>query len=185
MIDRTTIRASAVAVLKAAGTDAGAAVFSPKDWPSVPPYPSIFVRTPHERKENSAARMGVPQFFSNIKLVCTGRVSKTTEDTALAALESLSVQIENALLLNAQFIVANAIQQIVSVETAMDIKSEAETHLGEAVVIFELEVPQVYQPAIDAAGAPAVQPLKEIQNTVTNKGQPLGPGLSFDVKPVQ
>jgi hypothetical protein len=154
MTDRTNIRAAAVAALIAAGTAAGTAVYSPRDWPTTPEiYPSIIVRTPRERKDNVAPRSGPPQFFSTITLAVVGRVEATTEAAAEAALEAFSLQIENALLTNGQFIYVNGIQQFVSVETSMDVRAESERHYGETVVLFGIEVFQMFDPTIDAAGA--------------------------------
>jgi hypothetical protein len=153
MIDRTALRASAVSTLKAANTAAGQSVFSPQDWPTGPGgYPLIIVRTPRERKENAAPRNGPPTFFTTVLLAVTGRVEATTEAEAEVALEQLSVQIEQALLTNGQFIFGNEIQQFSSVETSMDVVSEGGLHNGETVVTFAIEVQQTYDPLIDAAG---------------------------------
>ncbi len=183
MIDRVALRSAAVAALKTANTSAGQNVFSPLDWPTTAPqYPLIVVRTPHERKENSAPRMGVPQFFSTISLVVTGRVQATTEAAAETALEALSDQIETALLTSAEFIVANEIQQFVSVETTMEVRADSEQHLGETAVTFEIEVPQVYEMTIDAAGAEVGQTIQDIKTTIPNP-QPapaVQPLASFD-----
>ena len=153
MIDRTTIRASAVVTLKAANTDAGDKVYSPRDWPTMPEsYPYIIMRTPKERKENCAPRNGPPQFFTTILLTAVGRVEELTEAAAEEALESLSKQIEEALLRNSQFIYENGVQQFSSVETSMGVMSESERHYGETIVQFSIEVFQMYEPTIDAAG---------------------------------
>jgi hypothetical protein len=153
VIDRTTLRASAVATLKTANTSAGASVYSPLDWPTAPgSYPLVIVRTPRERKENAAPRNGPPTFFTTVFLAVTGRVEATTEADAESELEALSVQIEQALLTNGQFIFDNEIQQFSSVETSMDVNSESGMHYGETVVTFAIEVAQTYDPVIDAAG---------------------------------
>jgi hypothetical protein len=167
MIDRTTLRASAVATLKAANTSAGSSVFSPLDWPTAPgAYPLIIVRTPRERKENAAPRYGPPTFFTTVSLAVTGRVEATTEAEAEAALELLSVQVEQALLTNGQFIFDNEIQQFSSVETTMDVVSESGQHYGETVVTFAVEVQQTYDPVIDAAGAVIGPALTEMDITI-------------------
>ncbi len=172
MIDRTTIRSAAIAALKVAATNAGNSVYSPLDWPTQPgAYPLLIVRTPRERKENVAPRSGPPQFFSTITLAVVGRVEATTEAAAEAALETLSQQIENALLTNGQFIYVNGVQQFVSVETTMEIRSESEKHYGEVVVLFGIEVFQMYEPTIDAAGTPMAPSLTEVDITITE-----GPG---------
>jgi hypothetical protein len=168
MIDRVALRTAAVAALKFAATDAGDAVFSPLDWPTTPgSYPQIIVRTPRELKETAALRVLPPSFFSTITLVATGRVEALTELGAEIPLEAFSEQIENALLTNAQFIRSNEIQQFSSVSTAMEVRSAGETHIGEVTVAFEIEVPQIYQPTIDAAGVPVGQLLEEVEGTVT------------------
>jgi hypothetical protein len=153
MIDRTIIRSAAVAALKLAVTSAKNSVYSPLDRPTQPgKYPLIICRTPRERKENVSPRSGPPMFFSTITLAVIGRVEATTEAAAELALESLSLQIENALLSNGQFIYENQIQQFSAVETSMEVRSESEKHYGETVVSFDIEVPQMFEPMIDAAG---------------------------------
>ena len=177
MIDRITIRNAAVSTLKAANTLAGDSVYSPLDWPTQQgKYPALIVRTPKERKDNSATRSGPPQFFSVITLAIVGRVEEKTEALAEEALETLSDQIENALLTNAQFIVANGIQQFTFVETSMEVRSESEMHYGETVVQFGIEVFQMYEPTIDAAGNAIEATLNEVDITIDlNVGETLDP----------
>lgn len=167
MTDRATLRPSAVAALKLAGTLAGNSVYSPNDWPNDPnDYPGIVVRTPHERKENCAPRNGPPAFFTTIILSVIGRISADTEVLAESQLETLSAQIEKALLTNQQFINDNGILQFSSVETAMDIRSESEYHIGETVTAFHIEVYQEYYPTLDTAGIPIAPSLTEVDITV-------------------
>ena len=170
MIDRTIIRSAAVAALKAAVTVAGNSVYSPDDWPSQKGhYPQIVVRTPHERKENNAGRNGPPSFWSTITLTAVGTVEATSEAAAETALEAFSLQIENALLTNGQFIFANQVQQFSSVETSMEVHSEGEMHYGETVVAFDIEVPQYFEPALDAGGAAIGPSLTEVAITITRQ----------------
>lgn len=172
MTDRVTLRSAAVAALKAAATLAGASVYSPLDWPTWSGlYPLLIVRTPGERKAPlGAALMGAPQFNSTITLSVVGRVEATTEAAAETALETLSLQIENALLTNAQFIRANEVQQFLSVDASMKVTAEGRQHIGETEVVFEIEVFQLFAPALDAAGAATAPgtPFTEIQTTVEN-----------------
>ena len=181
MIDRAVLRASAVAVLKGANTAAGTRVFSPLDFPTTPGnYPVLIVRTPREHKENNAPRSGLPSFWSTISLAVVGRVEGTTEAAAESALETLSDQIENALLTNGQFIFANQIQQFSSVETSMEVRAENERHYGETVVSFAIEVPQYYEPTIDAAGALIGPSLTALDLTVTlNTGETQDVGFNL------
>ncbi len=153
MIDRRAIRDSAVQAIINACTDADEAVYSPRTWPMAPgSYPHIIVRTQHENRQNISPRMGPPEFDSTITITAVGRVSATTEDQAEEALEDLSSQIELALLTNGQFIYDNNIQQFSSVNTSMEVRSDSELHYGETVVSFNVEVRQVFEPVIDAAG---------------------------------
>jgi hypothetical protein len=169
MIDRTALRSAAVAALKAASTAAGNAVYSPQDWPTTAGgYPLIIVRTPRERKENVSPRSGPPSFFSTITLAVVGRVEDVTEGGAESALETLSAQIENALLTNGQFMYDNEVQQFAFVETSMEVNSTSERHFGETVVLFGVEVPQFYEPTIDAAGVPIAEPLTDMNIVVTS-----------------
>ena len=163
MSDRISIRSAAVVAIKAANTSAGQSVYSPKDWPTVPEtYPQILVRTPQERKQNVNGRMGAPEFDSTITLAVVGRVEATTELAAENALETLSAQIENAILTNGQFIFTQAIQQFTSVDTSMAVRSESELHYGETVVVFALEVRQYFAPTVDAAGHPMTNDLEDV-----------------------
>src|SRR5471032_2047236 len=181
MIDRTTIRSAAVSALITAGTSAGTDVYSPADWPTQPAaYPQIMVRTPRERKENVSPRSGPPQFFSTITLAVVGRVEATTESAAESALEMLSDQIENALLTNGQFIYVNGIQQFSSVETSMEVRSESERHYGETVVLFAIEVWQLYECVIDAAGAYIGPSLTEVDVSIDlNTGETIDTGINI------
>ena len=163
MSDRISIRTAAVDVLKNANTSAGQAVYSPKDWPTVPgTYPQILVRTPHERKQNINGRMGAPEFDSTITLAVVGRVEATTELAAENALETLSAQIENAILTNGYFSHTQEIQQFTSVDTSMAVRAESESHYGETVVVFSLETRQYFAPTIDAAGNPMTNNLNDV-----------------------
>lgn len=167
MIDRTALRTSAVGALKAASTAAGNSVYSPQDWPTTAgAYPLIIVRTPRERKENVSPRAGPPSFFSTVTLAVVGRVEGVTEAAAESALETLSVQIENAILTNGQFMYDNQVQQFTFVETSMEVNSTSERHFGETVVLFGVEVPQFYEPTIDAAGVPIGSALTEMDITL-------------------
>ena len=181
MITRTVLRSSAVVALKVASTTAGDSVYSPLDWPtSTGSYPSIIVRTPRERKDNVSSRSGPPMFFSTITLTVVGRVEATTEAAAEAALETLSSQIEYALLSNGQFIYDNEIQQFSSVETSMEVRSESERHYGETVVVFSIEVPQMFEPVIDAAGAFIGPSITEIETTLQlNTGESSDTGFNI------
>jgi hypothetical protein len=183
MIDRTTIRSAAVDAIKLAATAAGNSVYSPLDWPTQPGgYPVIIVRTPNERKENVAPRSGPPQFFSTISLTATARVEALTESSAESQLETLSTQIENAILTNAQFAYDNGVQQFSSVSITMDVRAESERHYGEAVVTFETEVFQLYAPTIDAAGNYIGLPLTATNITINlNTGETLDVGETITV----
>ena len=172
IIDSTVVRPSAVSTLIAANTSAGKSVYSPKDWPNNPEdYPCIIARTPHERKENVSGRNGVPAFFTTIMLTAVGRVKGYNESDAEAQLETLSAQIEAALLTNQQFIRTNGIQQFVSVETSREVRSESGVHYGETATVFSLEVYQEYDSTIDAAGNPMAPALSQVTVTIDN-----GPG---------
>lgn len=181
MSDRTVIRAAAIAALIAANTTAGEDVFSPRAWPTEPgSYPLIIVRTPEEHKENVSPRAGPPQFFSTITLTVLGRVSATTEEATEAALETLSLQIENALLTNGQFIFVNGVQQFSSVHTSMEVVANSDMFYGETVVSFGVEVFQMFVPTIDAAGVVIGPSLTEVNVVVDlNTGETLDTGLTI------
>lgn len=173
VIDGTVLRQSAVETLKSFGTIAGQSIFSPADWPyATDSYPLAIIRVPRERKENANGRNGEPTFFTTISLLVIGRVSADSEDAAWQSVEQFSTQIEAALLTNQKFVNDNGIQQFVSVETARDVRSESELHIGECSVHFQCEVYQQYDTVIDAAGNPISQ-LEEITITTEKNGETL------------
>lgn len=171
MIDRLTIRASAIDTIKAYGTDAGESVYSPRDWPTQSgQYPLIILRTPGEKKEASNPRYGPPEFNSTVTLVAVIRVESTTEADAEDQLEQLSVQVERAILTSARFLHDNEVQQVTGVETAMNVTADGEMHIGEAVVMFHLEIHQVFAPVVDAAGVEIGPALTMVDAVITDAG---------------
>ncbi len=154
---RDKLRNLAILVLQMAGTDAGLKVFAPRDWPESPRLlPALAVQTPSERKENQTR--GQRQYFTTITLAVLARVTGDSGGDAEEALERLCAQVENAILSTQAF--AGQVQQFTRVETAMVIDAEGEVPIGEASVVFDVEVFQIFDPD-DAT------PLVSVEGTVT------------------
>lgn len=163
-------------------TDAGANIFSVRNWPTWSgDYPIIFIRTPEEEKE-SLGRHGPPQFTTTATLTVLVRSQAPASGTvpfdsgALdveTELNKLKQQIEVALINYPAL--TSLIQQFPFVRSRMTITSEGEQHLGELVVEFGLEF---FQGPDDFYQAPS-SPLTDIELTVQEPNGTTEPGLSI------
>jgi len=159
---RDALRTLAIAVLIAAKTDAGISVFAPRDWPESPRLlPALAVQTPSERKENLAR--GQRQFNTTITLAILARVTGSSGGDTEEALERLCAQVENAILSSQAF--TGEIQQFTRVETAMVVDAGGEQPIGEASVVFDVEVFQIFDPD---GPVPLVSVLGTVTHPVTN-----------------
>lgn len=159
-MSRTKLCALAMAVLKAAGTDAGQSIYAPRDWPTdVSMFPALAVQAPTERKESQ--RRGGREFFTTITLAVMVRVSSDSGGDTEAALERLCSQVEDTVLSSIEF--TQAVQQFSRIETTMVIDVESENTVGEAVILFDCEVYQTYDPARS-------EPLLSVRGTVPSPG---------------
>jgi hypothetical protein len=166
---RADIRAAIINAILTAPTDAGGAVFGPRAWPdSIARLPCVIVQSPpHERAV--ALIKGPPSYETRAIFPITVRVASQQIADTDAALESLIVQIKEAIFANLEFL--SLIEQVASVETRTVITDEGQYQIGEAVMLLECEFPEFYQPA------PGI-PLAEIQATI-----PVGDNtVSFDLK---
>ncbi len=140
-VSRTMLHDLAVSVLLAANTDAGTSVFAPRDWPEDPSmFPALAVQTPTERKE--ALTRGPREFTTMITLAVMVRVTSDSAGDTDVALERLCFQVEDAILSSVDIMLM--VQQIARVETSMVVEAGGEGPIGEAAIIFDCEVFQVY-----------------------------------------
>ena len=144
MLLRAQYRGLVVAQLVAANTPAGTRVYESRALPTASAQlPAILVQTPSERKE-SVGR-GPVKFTTLVTLVVVGRLEAPTYQAAEVAAETLCEQIELAILANT--VTVNPIQQFRSVETHISIDDAGKKPLGEVGLVFEVELPQFYDPA--------------------------------------
>lgn len=163
---RRQIEAYATQALIAANTIAGANVAHPRDWPTRPEdLPAISVQAPRERKSGMMA--GQLEFTTTITLVVIGRLAGTEPAAVDDALDELSAQIEQALMLSADL--AACVQKFESIDTQSSVTSDGKYHIGEVGVVFELSLYQAFGPSGD--------PLTNITGT-------LQPGFTPGVQPI-
>ncbi|MFM0306273.1 ABC transporter permease [Paraburkholderia sp. RL17-383-BIF-A] len=129
-------------------TDAGAAVYSPFDWPTASDsYPLILVHARKERKESLGRN--VPQFNVTATLEVIARtkspalVGDAGSAAALAAAERLKAQIETALINNPAIWADPAggqrIQQFSSVDSDISTSSEGDMPMAELLMSIDVE----------------------------------------------
>jgi hypothetical protein len=128
------------------GTLAGPRVFESGDWPTRPElFPMLLVSAPRERKV--AIMPGTLQFNTTITLAVVGRLVGPLPGPVGAALELLSEQILNALLLNIPL--TQQVQEFNTIDVATSVTSDGKQHVGEIGLTFEMLVYQDYGPIGD------------------------------------
>lgn len=152
-----------IAVTQLTGqTNAGANVFSPRDWPTGDAlYPCLLLQTPQEDK--TSLGRATPMYTVVGTLRVTARVQNVSEIQAEADLETLRGQIEGALIGNPALMMT--VQQIAWVRSAMKVSADGDYHLGELMLEFGLEF---FQGPDDFYPNPGV-PLTEVK-IVTDLG---------------
>lgn len=140
-MNAATIRTLVVTALKAAQTDAGDRVYSPRDWPTFSPdYPVLLVQTPLDQKHSMGRN--APQFTSVTTVRITGRVEAFDGETnngavqAEAALETLREQIERAVINSYEL--TRQTQQYREIRSAIDVDASGEGHIGQ--LTYEIDV---------------------------------------------
>lgn len=133
------------------GTDAGAAVFSPFDWPTAPTaYPWVLVDWRTETKHSLGRNSPLFNVLTNIQIVARTKAAAQTGDlgsqAARIAAERLKAQIEKCIIGNPA-VQANAdgsqrIQQFKSVHSELNTSSEGEMPIAELVMTFAVEFVQ-------------------------------------------
>lgn len=124
-------------------TDAGDNVHSPRDWPThVDDFTVLLVSSPHDKKGSLGRH--APQFDTVTTVRVEGRlVAYDKKDgtsgagAAMAALETLRLQVEKAVINNPE-IMPN-IQQFISVESQTSLDSDGEGHIGQVAIHFDVE----------------------------------------------
>lgn len=133
---RRTLCQMTITALKDANTLAADNVFSPGDRPTPKEnMPALLVRCKHERKESMVRAQ--PNFTTTAFIRIDARLQATDEAEVQDNMDTLCDQIEQAILTNHDIIAV--LQQISSVETQMDVSSESEFHVGQAVIEFGME----------------------------------------------
>jgi hypothetical protein len=144
------IRALFVTALTGA-TDAGAAVYSPFDWPTASDsYPLVLVRAPKERKESLGRNAPLFTVTTTIEIIARTKSPALVGDAgsavALAAAEALKLQIEVALINNPAIWAdpngGQRIQQFASVDSEISTSSEGEMPMAELLMHIEVEFAQ-------------------------------------------
>ena len=132
-------------------TDAGAAVFSPFDWPTAPnSYPCVLVRAPRERKSSLGKNAPLFSVTTTVEIVArtiaTASVGDAGSAEALAAAERLKSQIEVSLINNTSLWADSSggqiIEQFSSVESEIVTSSEGEMPMAELLMRIEIEFTQ-------------------------------------------
>ncbi|MGR2678724.1 hypothetical protein [Chromobacterium haemolyticum] len=172
MLYRTQLRNAVVAALQAANTLAGQKVYAPRDLPVTPPgMPLILVQTPMERKQGRGP-VGAPQFLTTATVAVNARVSAASAGQVESLLDTLCDQIENAVLTNSA--VLRMVQQVLAVETEIEVSAQQRDHLGEAWMRFDFEYPELF-------ALPVTQPLTDINGTaIATTGNGVTPPVEFD-----
>lgn len=148
-------------------TDAGAAVYSPFDWPTAADaYPLLLVHARRERKESLGPN--TPEFNVYATLEVIGRtksralVGDQGSAAALLAAERLKAQIEVALINNPAIWADPAggqrIEQFTSVESELSTSSEGDMPMAELLMHIEVKF---YQGPEDFFPIP-ITPLSEV-----------------------
>ena len=140
-MNSATIRTLTVAALKAAATDAGDRVYSPRDWPTnSTDYPLLLVQTPFDHKHSQGRN--APQFTSVTTVRITGRVEAFDTETnsgaglAVEALEALRLQVEQGVINSYEL--TRRTQQYKEVRSTIDVDSSGEGHIGQ--LLYEIDV---------------------------------------------
>lgn len=140
-MNSATIRTLTVAALKAAATDAGDRVYTPRDWPTFSEdYPVLLVQTPFDQKHSMGRN--APQFQSVTTVRITGRVeafdTETNNGALLAeeALETLRLQVEQAVINSYEL--TRQTQQYKEVRSTINVDASGEGHIGQ--LTYEIDV---------------------------------------------
>jgi hypothetical protein len=133
------------------GTNAGTAVFSPFDWPTViSSFPCILVRAPRERKRSLGKNAPLFEVTTTVEIIARTRAVAQVGDAgsaeALAAAEQLKAQIEVALINNTSLWVdsngGQIIEQFESVDSEITTSSEGAMPMAELQMKIDIQFAQ-------------------------------------------
>ena len=143
VLARTALMLAAQQLLLNAPTNAGARVYTARDWPTATPLlPNIRLAMPRESKASLGRNQ--PQFTTTATLAFHVRCQGATSALAEAALEVLCGQIEAVILTNQE---ALRLQQFSTVDTDARTSSEGETPIAEAMIQVGCEFYERFNPA--------------------------------------
>ncbi|MES2034992.1 MAG: phage tail protein [Pseudomonadota bacterium] len=156
------LQALIVAAVSAAdATAVGGNWFAPRDWPTAPQeMPIGMVQSPAEHKQ-SLGRSGAQQFTvtATIRLVVRAWSKATAGDAGAAAvLGALGViqrQVEIAVINS--FSLTQVIQQISAIRVQNGVSADADRHMGELVIDFDLEFYQGPEDFAPIVGSPLTE----------------------------
>ncbi|MBB2196561.1 hypothetical protein HLH44_03625 [Gluconacetobacter sp. 1c LMG 22058] len=138
---RVELREAVSAAILAADTAAGPRVYTARTMPSrAVDLPNVYVQSPSDQAES--LNRGPPQFLRTAQIVVIARVSAFTGPAAELVLDTLTEQIELAVLTNGPL--AQMVQQFSRLETAVRVNSENNPVIGEARMDFYLEWTETY-----------------------------------------
>lgn len=167
-------------------TDAGAAVYSPFDWPTAPTsYPLILVHARRERKVSLGRNAPLFTVTASIEVIARTKSAALTGDAgsalALAAAETLKAQIETNLI-NNPAVWANAdgtqrVQQFATVDSELNTSSSGEMPMAELLMTFDVEFIQGPDDFYPLTGTP----LEGIDVTVQEPAGTVEPFFSIEL----
>lgn len=157
MTGRRQLRLAALAALERAALavrGVAVALQSPGDW-NIPAdcLPAVVVRTAHETK--TSFNRGMPEFTTSCTLEIKAVLEASTAGQAQDDIEALWFAIENALLCDWSLV--RMLQQIASIETALDIKADGARHLAGIAGSFACEFAEMFDPVEIAPAPPALE----------------------------
>lgn len=179
-MNAATIRGLVVNALIAAKTDAGARVYSPRDWSTrSEDYPSLLVQTPFDEKHSLGPN--APQFNSVTTIRITGRVEAFDGETndgvmqAEAALENLREQVERAVINS--YDLTRSVQQFRHIRSAIQVDAGGDGHIGQ--LTYEIDA-EYYQGPEDFFPIEGV-PLHGVDVTIQQPDGTTQPGFNADL----
>lgn len=141
------IRSLFVTALKGA-TNAGQAVYSPFDWPTQPSaYPVILVHARKERKVSLGPNTPEFDVYTTVEIIARTKSQALAGDAgsaaALAAAETLKLQIETALINNPAIWAdpngGQRIEQFTTMESELNTHSEGDMPMAEIAMSIEVK----------------------------------------------
>ncbi len=152
------IRRLAQQLLVQAATDAGTSVFLGRVWPmTTDMFPALLVWSPEDRKTSMGRNMK-GGFTSTCTLVVRARITAGNPELVEAALDSITGQILEALVL--PLLAYDGVQQITEISTESQVNATTAQLIGEAAIALSIEYVEWFEPV----GVP----LQDIRGTVTD-----------------